>query len=109
MLVKGAPLGEVLLIPEPFRADNKEAIEQRRTAALSAIQAQKTGPRKLMVLVGEVKEFQEARGGHRLVVKHMPGFPFLLDDGTWQRVQARFEKGLTQLGARIKDRNDRQA
>ena len=91
MLVKGAPLGEVLLIPEPFRADNKEAIEQRRTAALSAIQAQKTGPRKLMVLVGEVKEFQEARGGHRLVVKHMPGFPFLLDDRGWQRVQTRFE------------------
>ncbi|TQI65265.1 uncharacterized protein DUF1173 [Bosea sp. AK1] len=91
MLAKGAPLGEVLLIPEPFRAENKDAIEQRRAAALSVIQAQKTGPRKLMVLVGEIKEFQEARGGHRLVVKHMPGFPFLLDDRTWQRVQARFE------------------
>lgn len=94
MLVKGAPLGEVLLIPETFRTENKEAIEQRRAAALSAIHAQKTGPRKLMVLVGEVKEFQEARGGHRLVVKHMPGFPFLLDDRTWQRVQARFEAEL---------------
>jgi hypothetical protein len=94
MLVKGAPLGEVLLVPEPFRAENKEAIEQRRTVALSAIQSKKDGPRRLMVLVGEAKEFQEARGGHRLVVKHMPGFPFLLDDGTWQRVQARFEAEL---------------
>lgn len=91
MLVKGAALGEVLLVPEPFRAENKNAIEQRRAAALSAIQTQKVGPRKLMVLIGEVKEFQTARGGHRLVVKHMPGFPVLLDDRTWQRVQARFE------------------
>lgn len=91
MLVKGAALGEVLLIPEPFRAENKDAIEQRRAGALSVIQPQRTGPRKLMVLVGEVKEFQAARGGHRLVIKHMPGFPFLLDDHCWQRVQARFE------------------
>lgn len=94
MLVKGAPLSEVLLIPEPFRAANKDAIEQRRAAALSAIQSQKTGPRKLMVLLGEVKEFQAARGGHRLVVKHLPGFPFLLDDRAWVRVQARFETEL---------------
>ena len=94
MLVKGMPLNDVLIIPEPFRAENKEAIEQRRATALSGIQPQRTGPRKLMVLVGEVKEFQPARGGHRLVVKHWPGFPILLDDRTWTRVQARFEAEL---------------
>lgn len=94
MLVKGAPLSDVLLVPEPFRAENKDAIEQRRATTLSVIQPQKSGPRKLMVLVGEVKEFQGARGGHRLIVKHLPGFPFLLDDKTWVRVQARFEAEL---------------
>ncbi|HEV7324896.1 MAG TPA: DUF1173 domain-containing protein [Bosea sp. (in: a-proteobacteria)] len=94
MLVKGAPLSEVLLVPEPFRAEQKDAIEQRRATALSVIQQQKSGPRKLMVLVGEVKEFQAARGGHRLVVKHLPGFPFLLDERAWVRVQARFEAEL---------------
>lgn len=94
MLVRGAPLSEVLLVPEPFRAENKDAIEQRRAAALSGIQPQKNGPRKLMVLVGEVKEFQAARGGHRLVVKHWPGFPILLDERAWTRVQARFEAEL---------------
>lgn len=94
MLVKGAPLSEVLLVPEPFRTENKDAIEQRRATALSVIQPPKTGPRKLMVLVGEVKEFQASRGGHRLIVKHLPGFPFLLDDRTWARVQTRFEAEL---------------
>ncbi|WP_038366348.1 DUF1173 domain-containing protein [Bosea sp. UNC402CLCol] len=94
MLVRGAPLSEILLVPEPFRAENKDAIEQRRAIALSGVQPQKTGPRKLMVLVGEVKEFQAARGGHRLVVKHWPGFPILLDERAWTRVQARFEAEL---------------
>lgn len=94
MAVKGGPLSDVLLVPEPFRAANKAAIEERRAAAMSAIQPQKTGPRQLMVLVGEVKEFQPGRGGHRLIVKHMPGFPLLLDDKTWQRVERRFETEL---------------
>ncbi|MGE3874344.1 MAG: DUF1173 domain-containing protein [Parvibaculaceae bacterium] len=91
MVVKGAPLNEVLLVPEPFRASSKAAIEERRAAALSAILPQKSGPRRLMVLVGQVKEFQAARGGHRVIVKHMPGFPLLLDDKGWQRLTARFE------------------
>lgn len=94
MLVKGAPLSDVLLVPEPFRAEQKDAIEQRRATTLSVIQQRKTGPRKLMVLVGEVKEFQAARGSQRLVVKHLPGFPFLLDARAWVRVQARFEAEL---------------
>lgn len=100
MLVKGRPLSDVLMVPEPFRAENKDAIEQRRAAALSGVQPQKAGPRKLMVLVGEVKEFQPARGSHRLVVKHWPGFPILLDDHSWTRVQARFEAELALWAAR---------
>lgn len=91
MTAKGGRLSDLLFVPEPFRTANKDAIEQRRAAALREVQPQKAGPRKLMVLVGEVKEFQPGRGGHRLVVKHMPGFPFLLDEKSWQRVQARFE------------------
>lgn len=57
MIVKGGPLSDMLLVPEPFRAANKEAIEQRRAAKLSEIQPQKAGPRKLMLVVGEVRSF----------------------------------------------------
>lgn len=91
MEVKGAPLSDVLMVPEPFRASSKAAIEERRGTALSAIQPQKTGPRRLMVLVGEIKEFQAARGGHRVIVKHMPGFTLLLEDNGWERLKTRFE------------------
>jgi hypothetical protein len=43
-----------------------------------------------MVLVGEVKEFGTARSGHKLIVKHMPGFVFLLDESLHRRLQTRF-------------------
>ena len=99
MTVKGGPLSEVLFVPEPFRSADKAAIEQRRTAALAPALPPKSGPRKLMILVGEVKEFAPARSGHSLIVKHMPGFLFLLDERLYRRLQARFENELALWGA----------
>jgi hypothetical protein len=90
MIVKGAPLSNILFIPEQFRASNKQAIEQRRAQALAPALPPKSGPRRLMVLVGEVKDFAPARSGMNLVVKHMPGFPFIVDGGLYQGMQARF-------------------
>lgn len=47
-----------------------------------------------MILVGEVKEIIPARSGHRLIIKHMPGFPFMLDDSLHRRLQVRYENEL---------------
>jgi hypothetical protein len=99
MTVKGGPLSDILFVPEPFRSADKTAIEQRRAAALELAQPPKSGPRKLMILVGEVKELAPARSGHKLIVKHMPGFVFLLDDGLHRRLQSRFESELALWGA----------
>lgn len=99
MAVKGGPLSEMLFVPEQFRSTNKPAIEQRRAAAFASIQPQKSGPRKLMVLVGEVKEFLPVRSGQKIIVKHMPGFIIVVDDNAWRRVQARFENELALWGA----------
>lgn len=90
MTVKGGPLREVIFVPEPFRSVDKSAIEQRRAEALASALPPKSGSRKLMVLVGEVKEFGTARSGHKLIVKHMPGFVFLLDESLHRRLQTRF-------------------
>ena len=92
MTVKGGLLSDILFVPEPFRVDNKDAIEQRRSTALAAALPPKTGPRKLMVLVGEAKELAPTRSGHKLVIKHMPGFPLLIDDTLHRRLLARFER-----------------
>lgn len=90
MTVKGGPLREILFVPERFRSVDKSAIEQRRAEALASALPPMSGPRKLMVLVGEVKEFGTARNGHKLVVKHMPGFVFLLEESLHRRLQTRF-------------------
>lgn len=88
--VKGSALSERLLIPENFRLEDKAAIEQRRAFALADVRAPSSGPRKLMVLIGEVKEFASARSGQKIVVKHMPGFPLMIEEGAWRRLQSRY-------------------
>jgi len=99
MTVKGGPLSDVLFVPEPFRSADKTAIEQRRACALELAQPPKRGPRRLMILVGEVKELAPARSGHKLIIKHMPGFVFLLDESLHRRLQSRFENELALWGA----------
>lgn len=90
MTVKGGALSERLFVPENFRLDEKAGIEQRRALALADIRAPSGGPRKLMLLIGEVKEFASARIGQKIVIKHMPGFPLMIEEGAWRRLQSRY-------------------
>ncbi|WP_027144395.1 DUF1173 domain-containing protein [Mesorhizobium sp. WSM3626] len=99
MTVRGGPLADILFVPEPFRAENKEAIELRRNTVLAPALPPKSGPRKLLVLVGEVKEIVPARSGQKLVIRHLPGLPFIIDDAMHRRLQARFERELSLWGA----------
>lgn len=92
MIVKGRPLAEMLYVPESFRAEKKEAIGKRRAEALSPVATSGSGPRKLMIVVGEVKDFEAARVGRKLVIRHMPGFPFMVDDDLHRRLRTRFER-----------------
>lgn len=94
MTVRGESLHDRLFVPEPFRAEDKSAIEQRRALALAAIHRTAPGPKKLMLLIGEIKDFTQARSGRKVVVKHMPGFPFFIDERTWRRLQSRFSAQL---------------
>nr|WP_244840116.1 DUF1173 family protein [Mesorhizobium sp. 131-2-5] len=70
-------------------------MEQRRNAALAPALPPKSGPRKLLVLFGEVKEIVPARSGQKRVIRHLPGFPFIIDDALHRRLQARFDKELS--------------
>jgi len=99
MTVKGGVLSDVLFVPEPFRASDKAAIEQRRAVALAPALPPRSGARKLMILLGEVKDILPARTGHRLIVKHMPDFPLMLDEGLHRRLQSRYENELALWGA----------
>ncbi|MCQ1855470.1 DUF1173 domain-containing protein [Neorhizobium galegae] len=94
MEVRGQALTDRLLIPEPFRAGDKAAIEQRRAQKLAGLFQAAAGARKLMVLIGEIKAFAEARNGRQVVIKHMPGFRLYLEEPTWRSLQRRFETEL---------------
>lgn len=94
MHVKSGPLSNVLFVPELFRSADKASIEQRRTVAMETARPPRSGARKLMILVGEVKEIASARSGHKMIIKHMPGFVFLLDEGLHRRLQTRYANEL---------------
>nr|WP_262927108.1 DUF1173 domain-containing protein [Rhizobium herbae] len=93
MTARGGPLSDMLFVPEVFHPDDKDGIAARRATALKGVQATGSGPRKLMMIVAEVKEFSAAREGHKIIVRHMP-FPLMIEDGAWRRLAARYETEL---------------
>nr|WP_231711624.1 DUF1173 family protein [Xanthobacter dioxanivorans] len=77
-----------------FDAERDAAIAQRREMFLSrALKAE--GKRRLLaMLIGEVKEIAPARFGHRVVIKHLPRFPFMLNEDAHRRINAVFASEL---------------
>lgn len=93
---KGAPLADSLYVPEPFHLETKDEIAQRRLAFMSRSASSTTkGARRLMIVVGEVKEFAPARFGHKVLFRHAPDFPFMLPDDLHKRLHRRFEAELS--------------
>jgi hypothetical protein len=86
---KGKPLAGRLFIPEPFSADHKADLAARRIAAWAP--ARVTGrTAQFMILIGELKAIEPARFGHKLVIKHLPDAPLMLDDDLHRRMLKRF-------------------
>lgn len=94
MTVRGAPLANLLFIPETFRLENKTALEQRRTSTLAPLLNAPGASQQLMLMLGEVKSIDAARVGRRIVIKHLPDFPVLMDDRAWARVRSVFSNEL---------------
>lgn len=92
--VKGARLADILYIPEPFYPEKKQDIAQRRMGRMMRIAAQEKGTRRLMLVIGEVKEVAQSRYGHKIVLKHLPDFHFMMNDDIHKRLRKRFETEL---------------
>lgn len=90
---KGAALAGQLYVPEPFHPDRKAAITSRRTSAFAPYMPKGTS-RKLLIVVGEVKDITEARGGFRVIVKHMPDYSFHMNADMKRRLDKRFAREL---------------
>ena len=91
---KGNPLADLLYIPESFSLENKEQIAQRRRSQMLKISAPEKGARRLMMLIAEVKEIAASRYGHKIIVKHLPDFHFMMNDDLHARLTKIFEAEL---------------
>ena len=91
---KGDPLADVLFVPEPWSEDRKEAIERNRRDQLARLHTRDASGTRLMVIVGELKRFEEARFGSRAVIKHLPEMPLKLEADLMGRIRRYFEQEL---------------
>lgn len=90
---KGVSLADLLYIPEAFSPGHKDEITQRRIAhTTKAAEAKNpSGPRPLMIAIGEVKAIAPSRYGHKIVFKHLPDWHFMMNDDLHKRLLKRFE------------------
>ena len=86
---KGKPLATRLYVPEPFNAEKKTEIAARRLSAWAPMQQHGTS-QQFMMLIGELKAIDPARFGHKLVIKHLPDAPLMVDDTLLNRLSKRF-------------------
>lgn len=87
---------DLLLIPEPFKLDQKDQIEARRKTFMASLKADSKQQRK-GILIGELKSIESARFGYKLVIKHMPLTPFYLSEQLHKRIHKIFDVQLAQF------------
>lgn len=93
-VAKGSPVSDLLYIPETFNSDKKDEIARRRMSIFNQLSKANGAARRLMMIVGEVKEIGDARFGKKMVVKHLPDAPMMMNDDLYKRLVKRFENEL---------------
>ena len=88
VLLKGATLGERLYVPEPFRAECKDEIGERRRRKLALLLSPEDAVQfKMAIFVGEYHGSEATNFGRRIIVKHMPDVPLHIESKAWERVE----------------------
>ncbi len=88
VLLKGTTLGERLYVPEPFRAECKDEIGERRRRKLALLLSPEDAVQlKMAILIGEYNGSEATNFGRRVIVKHMPDVPLYIDSKGWERVE----------------------
>jgi hypothetical protein len=91
IVLKGMRLSERLFVPEQFKSEDAEGIRARRETAFSVMgHDAQTSKHKLMFVIGEIKSVKEIPLGYKLLIKHMPDCPFLLDAKLGKRMLSQF-------------------
>lgn len=97
-VVKGGSFADALYIPESFSMERKDEITRRRLDIFNSLSKADGATRRLMVLIGEVKELGDARFGKKMIVKHLADAHFMMNDDVYKRLLKRFEHELMLWG-----------
>lgn len=93
---KGLKLSQRVLMPEPFVAERAAEIASRHRVALAPLARSAPSRSNLMIAIGELKMVAPAAlGGHRLILKHLPDRPLIVDTNLGERLKRVFERELT--------------
>jgi hypothetical protein len=93
-VTKGVPLSEMLYVPEPFSQNAKMKSRKGAWPGSAKFSAARTRANQLMLIVGEVKEIAPSRFGHKLIVKHLPDCPLMMQEDLHSPLIRRFENEL---------------
>ena len=93
-VLKGLPLTDALYIPEAFTVADAEAIRARRGRCLARGLRRQGQAHSKMILIGELKEIVPTRFHFKVVIKHVPDMPFLLNTELHRRMTRHFENEL---------------
>src|SRR3546814_11209796 len=80
-------LAQRLFVPETFRLEDKDAIAGRQDAELAIARSE---PDRIMILIGEIRSIESARYGEKILIKHMPQRPFIMDAAIARRFHTSF-------------------
>lgn len=88
VLLKGVTLDDRLYVPEPFRAECKDQIGERRRKKLALLLSPEDAVQfKMAIIAGEYIGSEATNFGRRIIVKHMPDVPLYIESKAWERVE----------------------
>ncbi|WP_212285787.1 DUF1173 domain-containing protein [Agrobacterium tumefaciens] len=93
-VAKGSSVADLLYIPESFDEKKKDEIKRRRMTVFNQLSKAEGSSRRLMLVVGEVKEMGDARFGKKMTLKHQADAPLMMNEDLYKRLLKRFENEL---------------
>jgi hypothetical protein len=80
-----------LYVPEAFFKEKADELEKRRRQVVARFTPASTAKREVLIYVGEVKEFEAARFGSKIIIKHASRFPVFLEDKAMASINRKYE------------------
>lgn len=90
LVVRKSSLQDRMFIPSIWSSERQTALRREREARLPPPAPSATAPRALVIVVGEVKQFEDGRRGKRLLIRHLPDWSIFLTEKLYASVERRF-------------------